>query len=512
MILPSQYDSTPPLELLRHAEQGLAGLDQRLIGSLLARPEATLPALAELAAKPNPGRLVDLSEQIFDLYCAFNSAEAVPFYIRLLREDPSDVPDELVEAFAALGPAAVEPLLELHASLPPDDAADILFVLAATGARHPRVAGLLLASLAADPYEGSLSIGLYGDPSLKPAVRAALDTLPAEAAEERKALNDCLEALDSAEPRDCAEPPDILSTYPEAVSPLFDYLDNQQLAGFLRCPEAAYRHDAAISLVDTQYPDSLLEILLEVAASDPDTQVRQAAMRALGENAADARAGALLTAVLTDEANDPQLRAAALVGSAGDPSNEAFRGHVMALFAEPATRAAAVEAMWRSNSEVYIPSLRTALRDADPEVQLQAIRGVGAFPIPALAIEMIPLFSSGDLREDALYAYASAVKARITPKSVQRLLDEIDKKADGLSQDELEAVTEALDRRLEIEGYEPVFHAAGEDEEHVHEHEFNPALASPQVPPQPLNGAGKTGRNDPCPCGSGRKFKKCCGQ
>ena len=23
--------------------------------------------------------------------------------------------------------------------------------------------------------------------------------------------------------------------------------------------------------------------------------------------------------------------------------------------------------------------------------------------------------------------------------------------------------------------------------------------------------AGKTGRNDPCPCGSGRKFKKCCG-
>ena len=23
--------------------------------------------------------------------------------------------------------------------------------------------------------------------------------------------------------------------------------------------------------------------------------------------------------------------------------------------------------------------------------------------------------------------------------------------------------------------------------------------------------AGKTGRNQPCPCGSGKKFKKCCG-
>jgi SEC-C motif domain protein len=30
------------------------------------------------------------------------------------------------------------------------------------------------------------------------------------------------------------------------------------------------------------------------------------------------------------------------------------------------------------------------------------------------------------------------------------------------------------------------------------------------VAPQPLR-VSKTGRNDPCPCGSGRKFKKCCG-
>ena len=30
-------------------------------------------------------------------------------------------------------------------------------------------------------------------------------------------------------------------------------------------------------------------------------------------------------------------------------------------------------------------------------------------------------------------------------------------------------------------------------------------VIAPQAP------AGKTGRNDPCPCGSGKKFKKCCG-
>jgi SWIM/SEC-C metal-binding protein len=29
--------------------------------------------------------------------------------------------------------------------------------------------------------------------------------------------------------------------------------------------------------------------------------------------------------------------------------------------------------------------------------------------------------------------------------------------------------------------------------------------------PTPLRNPQKVGRNDPCPCGSGRKYKKCCG-
>ncbi|MFC1683065.1 SEC-C metal-binding domain-containing protein [Candidatus Zixiibacteriota bacterium] len=28
---------------------------------------------------------------------------------------------------------------------------------------------------------------------------------------------------------------------------------------------------------------------------------------------------------------------------------------------------------------------------------------------------------------------------------------------------------------------------------------------------QPVKADKKAGRNDPCPCGSGKKFKKCCG-
>ncbi|UCF83066.1 MAG: SEC-C domain-containing protein [Desulfobacteraceae bacterium] len=29
-------------------------------------------------------------------------------------------------------------------------------------------------------------------------------------------------------------------------------------------------------------------------------------------------------------------------------------------------------------------------------------------------------------------------------------------------------------------------------------------------PPEPIRAERKAGRNDPCPCGSGKKFKKCC--
>lgn len=33
-----------------------------------------------------------------------------------------------------------------------------------------------------------------------------------------------------------------------------------------------------------------------------------------------------------------------------------------------------------------------------------------------------------------------------------------------------------------------------------------------EVPAPVVRQGPKVGRNDPCPCGSGRKFKKCCGE
>ena len=38
------------------------------------------------------------------------------------------------------------------------------------------------------------------------------------------------------------------------------------------------------------------------------------------------------------------------------------------------------------------------------------------------------------------------------------------------------------------------------------------SAGQPSSPQQPVRHAGKVGRNDPCPCGSGKKYKKCCGR
>ena len=38
------------------------------------------------------------------------------------------------------------------------------------------------------------------------------------------------------------------------------------------------------------------------------------------------------------------------------------------------------------------------------------------------------------------------------------------------------------------------------------------AAGAEEAKPQPVKKGAKVGRNDPCPCGSGKKYKKCCGR
>ncbi|MGD0579431.1 MAG: hypothetical protein ABSC08_10935, partial [Bryobacteraceae bacterium] len=252
------------MELLLEAEAGRIGFDQRLLNSLLARPEETLAALVRFSSDIRPDRLLDLDEQCLDLFRHFNSPQAIPFYLRRIEQATDGIPDELVEAFAGIGAPAVDPLLEAIANADEDDRGDLVFLLAALGVRDARIPALIEGVLAADPYEGALCVGLYGDPALAPMVERALARLPAGEAsqQERKALEDCREELQVGETVRDLPAFDILRLYPASASPQFEALPEDQVEEYLSCDFPEYRCAAALSLCDEEYNEDTRDALL----------------------------------------------------------------------------------------------------------------------------------------------------------------------------------------------------------------------------------------------------------
>ena len=122
------------------------------------------------------------------------------------------------------------------------------------------------------------------------------------------------------------------------------------------------------------------------------------------------------------------------------------------------------------------------------------------------------LFDHEELRPDALFAYALAVPAEISRGRARRLFRKIDEIAGGLSTGEVELVELALDERLAMHGLDPVFATAPDESEadpFGEEDEEDGISTASALQPAPV--VPKVGRNDPCPCGSGKKYKKCHG-
>ena len=499
ILTPDRYESVPASELLREVERGRVPFDHRLLRSLESRRDETVSALENFAGEAHEDRVVDLDEQVFDLFRHLRPPEAAAHYTRLLRRLSGDIPDQLVEAFRDIGPAAVEPLLVLWEELGPEEGADVPFVLAALGVKDDRILKVLVKTLERDPYEGSLCLGLYEDPDGIPALEAALAGLPDESKEERKALVDAIAQLrhGAATERDNT-PFDIYAQYPEKSVPPVDALSENDALEFLTCSEADYRREAALSFCDEEYEDATFRALCAQAVEDADAAVRAACLRAIGERSEDPQAKAVLMAAVKRHQPSEERRGA-LVGLAREVADERVFARILAFYDEPATRAGALEAMWRSFDERFVDYFVKHAGDADPVVRRQAISGIGAFNLSRQAHLLVPSLAEDEIREETLFAYALAIPGKTTRKSVHGLLETIDEHAGGLSPDEVEIVEAALDRRLEREGLKPVFHPI-EDEE---EEEVGAA-----VPPAR---SGKVGRNDPCPCGSGKKYKKCCG-
>jgi hypothetical protein len=191
-------------------------------------------------------------------------------------------------------------------------------------------------------------------------------------------------------------------------------------------------------------------------------------------------------------------RQGALVALASDADNPPIHKWLVEFYENPETRAKALEAMWRSLDTRYAAHFPKHLDDPDVDVRREAIWGIGHLRIQTEAARLREHFQDEELRTDALFNYAVAWPGEVSRARARALLRRIEDSAGGLSMVEAQIVQTGIDQRLAAEGYRPAFSISEEEQDEDMEQE---AVA-----------AGKIGRNEPCPCGSGKKYKKCCGQ
>lgn len=466
-ILPSQYGSTAPYQLLREAEMGRVAFDHRLIRSLVDRPDETIPALKRFASEYRETKLLDLEEQVFDLFRHLRTPEAIPFYFHLLHKYEEGIPDEIIEAFAELGSPAVEPLLARYRELGAEDGADLPFLMAALGVRDPRILEVLLATLDRDVYEGGICLGLYGDAAARQAVEAALDR--AQSAEERKALEDCLEQISGGQANPEQEPYSLWDEYPETALPEIELLPREDCLAFLDCAEAEYRKEAALSLCGETYSAAARARLLDRARNDEASEVRAACLEALGSSLEDRTVLKVLLDTLQDSTKTNPERTGALVALASQSKRPEVDRAIRAFYESPATRARALDAITMSHDPRYRPLVLDALAQDNVETHRSAIRACGALGIAEACGHLRGLFENEGLRVDALLAYTMAAPVRNTTKAIEQLFSDIESLARGFSLDEEELIGRALDLRLESAGLPPVFFP-GDDELEGHDH------------------------------------------
>jgi hypothetical protein len=497
-------------ELLREAAQGHRGVDRRLIQAILddclsRGPEAAQEVLA-FARSPHEQDRLDLDPLLVDLFHHWGTPESLDFLIDVVRRTHEDVNDELVQTLLPFGERAVEPLLKLYEELGEEQGSDIAFLLAGLGVRDPRVLELLLDRLQFDAGDGALCLELYHDPAARPALETMLAEIPAEEVELRRDLQHALQELGEPAPVYEPIPFDIFAEYPERALPAFEVLSEPERMQLIESPDPETRAAAAHSFFNQELDPKTRAALFRLAQTDPDAKVRARAWESLADATEDAGIRTAMLAILTDGSRDIVERGGAAVGLYAVADKDEVSSALQALYEEDGVlaRAKALESMWRSLWKPFARFFPQHLEDPSKEVLRQAIRGAGYFQLTRHADKIASYFDQEgdleDLREDALFAYALAMPGETTRGRIRGMLRKIDSIA-HLSSSEAELVMFALDERLRLAGLDPVFAAAEDADEHEQEAEH----ATPSAP------AGKPGRNDPCPCGSGKKYKKCHG-
>jgi hypothetical protein len=472
-------------------------VDQRLLHAILDYPENSLPDIVRFAAQNHEDDLMDLDPLLIDLFRELHTPAALPFFMRVMRDNPSDVPDDLVESIVDLGEAAVSPVLELLGEVDGKDAGDVPFVLAALRVRDARVLQALTRRIENDPQDAALCLEMYGDPAAIPALEAALAQIPADDTRSRAPIQAVIEGL--SEPVETSTEPektfDIWALYPEEAATDFNALEDEDRLAMLQKGSPSLRAEVALSYQGTDLSDDARARLIQLAKADPDPAVRGACWEALGEIGDEPDLRQAMLKVLADPKAPLEERSGAIIGLAEQSDNATVYQAILNLYQDPLGRAKALKAMARSFDKRFSAYPPKHLDDPDSDIKTQAIWGIGYLDLASEAPRLVELFEDEDFRTDALFAYTLSIPGETSPGRVRALMTKVEQACGGFREDEEDLVRIALDQRLMLHGKSPVFFPDEPEEEELE------TVVAPAKP----------GRNDLCSCGSGKKYKKCHG-
>jgi hypothetical protein len=498
---PARLAEAPVYLLLKSASAGYTAVDHRFLAAILDRSDASIPDLVRFASEDHEKDPVNLSAPLVDIFRHLRATEAIPFLIDLVRREALDVDDDLVASMVQLGAAAVNPLLQLLEEIEAagGDAGDVPFLLSQLRVRDARILGALTRRLAGGDSEAALFLDMYGDPAAIPALEAALGRLP-ESDVDRARIKAFIEDLASGNqrPEEQEEPFDIWPLYPKTDAPPLDLLDDEIRLTMLGSSSAELRANVAEFYRGSRFDEIATPRLLELAKTDPDARVRGECWESLEAVSDEPEVRRAMLGVLADAGASIEEKCGAAVALAQHTDNAAVFQAIEDLYADPRGRAKALKAMGRSLDRRFALYPPRHLDDPDAAIKRQAIWSVGYLNLSSDAPRLQAFFDQDEFRSDALFAYALSVPGETTRSRIRSLMNKIDEAAGGFSLEEQALVEIALDQRLMLHGKKPVF---SEDESS----ELDDESEGPVVV------TTKAGRNDPCPCGSGKKYKKCCG-
>lgn len=414
-LLPGQFDETPAAALLLEAAKGRLPIDHALLRSLFARPVETADAIVAVSRQMQEWRF-DFTDDLLILSRHLNDPRLLPFFIDVLEDE--EPPDEIYEIVAALGSSAVEPLLAAIAENADEEfRSNAVFALAALGIEDERIEKAIRE---ADP--DGVALELYRDRGDK-----------------------------------FVPPFDVFEEYPKEGVPLVDLLRPEEQFELLESPREEYRILAAASLYRESLQPVHIRKLFEKAKSEDSDRVRAHLWQAL-ESALDQDD---IAAEMIRRIEDPSTREAErcglAVGLAAVADRPPVRSAIETLYANPATRLKALEAMWRSQLPEYASRFPAHMEDENLEIRRVALRGAAVHGLTSELGRVRKLLTHEDLREDALFAYAMLAPAKNSPAYLRTLYGKIAKEAGGLDGEEDHAVRIALDQRLQAAGRDPVF-------------------------------------------------------